>query len=361
MNRLAPVFAAVLAVLVAACAGPVLLIDGDGLGGGSSSGLDVTILPGLTPAETKVVARGEDDAEADDTLRAAFGLTLDAMKAGLKLAEAKNNNAGDGSNYQYAWCPGASETNGIGPWNDLHLPESAAVTLTTVVLSVGKVTVSTAPEIVARADMRNPPDAESASEITQTVSDKVTRTIESTWSHEHSIGESEAIKTEVGAFGTEAEAETTISLTDTWGKGGSESKSVEVGSESSITKILEPGQCAVAAITASKGTLSVPVTYQASIRGSCVGLGDGHHHGTHVRHHIQQEPVTDVLSLQGLPTQVTAVQTVTADFYADTKIEAYPVDCNATDEEIESVVLHGCCENQQAVSLTGSADIRIGG
>ena len=97
------------------------------------------------------------------------------------------------------------------------------------------------------------------------ISDSVSETATSTWS----TGGTFTIGQKVSGFlGSSVGGETSLSYSQSWGIGGSQSKTVTVGSNSGIQVTLKPRQKVIAELTASRGVMTVRVRYNARLSGT---------------------------------------------------------------------------------------------
>ncbi len=100
------------------------------------------------------------------------------------------------------------------------------------------------------------------------ISDSVSQTATSTWSTGGTFTIGQSISYEIGFLGSSVGGETSLSYSQSWGIGGSQSKTVTVGSNSGIQVTLKPRQKVIAELTASRGVMTVRVRYNARLSGT---------------------------------------------------------------------------------------------
>lgn len=310
-------------------------VVGDDEGGG----INIEVLPGLTPDETRVKATGSDSAGATPTLRDAFGLNdQGAVTRAMKNLDPAHHN------YTYVWCPGPNEPL-PGYWHSVafpdgsHLTDADLVRLSTNPGTPGKPTVNTIPVIVDKTIFDNA-EQDHQIQYVSTINDTVTDSSTSSWNKSQTAGVSIGTTVKVGLEGSEASGTTTMSYSDTWGKGGSSSTTTSIADGAQIWDNVPAHQCAVAALTAERGRLSVDVPYTATITGWCVGHSTGHHSGTTEHFYNYGVRVGDLLREMGRTTTASATQTVSVDFYAQDKLAVYPLpQCDTDPDHVEEVIL----------------------
>ena len=292
--------------------------------------LNVRIEPAPDPADSKVVATGRASTPVTAAVRSAFGLTPNAIAEAFKHGGA--DGLSTGTNYSYGWC--ASPNPGTGN------PRPAMVATTP--LRVSPVSVSFSPVIVSHVVWDNA-NGTGSRHFESTLSTSVQRTVSTSWSASKTVSLSVTVNTGIEAGGVSAGAATTLETSSTYEHGSENSQTVDVGSESSISGDLEPGVCNVAALTASRGTISADVTYAARLSGSCVAVTYWHHHGfagTKKSRTWSEWDVGSVLAQMGRENAATATQSVAADFYSDAKLATYSLpSCNKDPENVARVVL----------------------
>lgn len=130
----------------------------------------------------------------------------------------------------------------------------------------------------------------------------VQNSAETSWSNATEVGVSQAVNYGVKFFG----GTTTLSFTQTWEQGGSETQTVELGNTSSITATLEPAQTATATMNGQIGTATVTVTYQASLVGGVFGNYDKKYEG----HHFYYLGIDGIMNDVGVSNNITITEEI---------------------------------------------------
>ncbi|MEV5574428.1 hypothetical protein AB0L06_30710 [Spirillospora sp. NPDC052269] len=107
-----------------------------------------------------------------------------------------------------------------------------------------------------------------AGDFNVSIHDSVSNTVENSWSESNSLSFNQSISYDVSFLGTGGGGETSFGYSHEWGSSHSNSKTVEVGSESGVSVRLEPGQEVVAELSASRGKLKIAVDYVATVLGT---------------------------------------------------------------------------------------------
>eukprot|EP00494_Astrolonche_serrata_P029709 UN29976 len=95
------------------------------------------------------------------------------------------------------------------------------------------------PSIISRRELINKSSEEA--NFNTGISEEVTTDVTSSWSSSHSFGEEFKVVAKI-KWPAKVGVENTLSYGYTVGKGGSESKSVKVGSHESVSVTLKPGK-----------------------------------------------------------------------------------------------------------------------
>ena len=118
------------------------------------------------------------------------------------------------------------------------------------------------------------------------VSQSVEITTETSWSHSVDWGES----VECGVSAGPADSKESLTRTESWGQGGSTSKTVDVGDSDRIRGTVPAGEAWVAALTLRRGTVTIDVHAQGHLDHSGYILC---HMSSHEHHHNRTVPVRD--------------------------------------------------------------------
>lgn len=325
--------------------------------------IKITIKPGLTVDESSISVAGQKIVSLDQNAAASWGLGFASLqgifaewmrKMGTGLIPREITYDGFGRGELTDFSSIITPTNQWWePDSDSRFPDAKSVpTLRLTVMPIGaRITgIDTEPTIIDRQILDN---RESKEAVTYRphISDTVVESVETNWQVSHSLGVSLTVGLEVGseAAGMKSKVESTISYDTSWGHGGSQSKSTEVGSGIELDVTLQPGDLAVAALSGYSGTLKAEIDLVASLDGF-VGANTwskGHHHFWPGPMSGDRQPqmtwffmdITALLKYLGKQSLLIqdAKQFVNDRFFADGKSGVYPVKDTAPDD-IDSAV-----------------------
>ena len=345
---------------------------------------DVHIKPGLEPGDVQIVLSGEDTEEgnlqvimdawnvSDNQLRTYFQQWLSANGYGEAVIPVEIWADTSPGGWQGAWL---CEPTG-GGWANQFFTDSSdphpkripvpRVEVKPVSSSIAKIIQQ--PVIVSHNtfDTRGKPGFEAHAILTANIEVST----ESHWDHTQTIG----IESKVGVTVGPANAEETVSYEDSWGEGGSESKSISVGAEVGITKEIPADSIYLAAQVLQRGVLTSEILHRfEALDGYILGKVYYKHKGHHDGHptivydakYKGQGPGPTYASWIGVPLKqlvrfiasrvnslakkhpelhvnpvsevIYNTQTVSSDFYASSTSAFYPLTDN-TEDAIEEAV-----------------------
>ena len=318
--------------------------------------VSVVIQPGLTEQECKIVASGSETAvlTADDAVAWGLGFSalqgivarwMKAMGTNLVPRSLTYDLFGNNKLTDFSRC--------ITPYNTLFKPPSGTdelppMTVTMKPTRARIVSMDTEPTIMNYQVLDATHEPEPTT-FRPHISDSTTDTCEVNWNVEHSIGVSLTVGIEVGndTAGAKAKTETTISMGVSWGEGGSKSHSTEVGSGMELDVTLDPGELAVAALSAYHGTLRAEVDLDVTVEG-WFGFN------TWAKHHHQFWPgpnssrmtwafmdikaLTEYLDMADMLRQ-DGIQHIDYPFFANGKSGVYTIP-DTDPKDIENAVFH---------------------
>jgi len=148
------------------------------------------------------------------------------------------------------------------------------------------------------------------------ISDQVTNTTESNWSETDTIDVGQTISYGVSFLGAGG-GETSMNYSHSWGQGGSESKSIIVGTDSGVSVELEPGESVEAVLTASRGVMKVRIVYKAYLTGSTAV----NYNPTYKDHHFWGLNIGSVMSAAGLSINRQYTEDIEIGYYSNSNIE----------------------------------------
>jgi hypothetical protein len=208
------------------------------------AGITVSIVAGADEAHSSVNATGSVQHIITDKERTTFGVQDSALKNAVGKYFGKN--------------PNDAFLHSPTPWNDLYKtygwPEVQAIL---VVQNAQLTGITSEPVVVATKTFTN--QSSKKATFDASISDQVSNTTESNWSTTNTIEVAQKITYNVGFLGTGGGGETSMSYSRQWGEGGSQSKSITVGSSSGVSVELDPGESIEAQLTpASTILFSLP-------------------------------------------------------------------------------------------------------
>jgi len=265
-------------------------------------GIEISIKAGADTSTSSVSASGSEQHIITDKERKTF----DIEDSGLKNAVEKY--FGKKPNDAYLHSP--------TPWDDLYKTYGWSEVQTILDVKSSKVTeITSEPVIVATKKFVN--SSTKIATFDASISDQVNNTTESNWSQTDTIEVGRKITYSVSFLGTGAGGETSMTYSHSWGQGGSESKSITVGSSSGVSVELGPGESVEAVLTASRGVMKVRIVYMAHLTGSSAV----NYNPTYKDHHFWSLPITGVMGAASLSTTREFTEDIEIGYYSDAKIE----------------------------------------
>ena len=318
-----------------------------------SDGINIEIITGLTQADCKVKASGKSKqyltADNGD-----WGLSQSVLRGMLRgYAQSLGENRvpfgvgfGKGMARNVPTLPwGGSGKAGVPNWSRRDV-EWAYVILQPSNARI--VSFSSAPDI-QDSQILDARESDVPIDFDVKISDTVKNTTESNWHRDFDIGVSTTIGLKVSEGGVEASAEFSMHMDTSWGKGGSTSKEVEVGSELGESVTLQPGMLEVAALSAYRGSLIVQVDITATIGGYVMASWcEKHHEQAHNQFYVgsgTRFPNTwhylpTLMDHHGLKKTQSNTQQNVSNVFANGKAAVYPV-ADTTSQDIEAAVFQG--------------------
>lgn len=125
-------------------------------------------------------------------------------------------------------------------------------------------------------------------------------TAETNWSRTSTLSVSQSVSFGIRFFG----ADTSVSFSQAWQQGGSQSQTISIGSSVSIFYELDPGETIVVTNWGDIGTATVKITYRANLS----GLVFANYSSRYRDHHFWGLPINSVLNTLGRPNWITIEQ-----------------------------------------------------
>lgn len=198
------------------------------------------------------------------------------------------------------------------PWGDLYKTYKWSQVKTTMKPIKAEVVKSDGvPTILANKIVRN--DGPSVSTYRTGITQEVTTEISNTWKNETSV----TIENEVSvSFEGLGGAKSKMGMTTTFGHDKTVSERSTVGTNDEISLTLKPGEAVDVQLTATKGKMTVRVTFECTLYGSVAV----NYNPTYRGHHFFALGVNGVMKAGGAPSKKTITQDITIDFVTDTQI-----------------------------------------
>lgn len=264
----------------------------------AQDGISVHIVAGADKASSSVTASGQVSHIITDKERTSFNI--------------HDNNLKDAVDQYYGKRPHDAYLHSPTPWDDLYKrfywPEVQTVLR---VRRAEIVSISSAPTIIATRTFTNNSKTKSAT-FNTSISEQVTDTSTSSWSETSKIEINQKF-----SYGVTVQGETTLNYQHTWGHSGSETKTTTVGSTEGLTVELDPGESVVAHLSASKGTMKVRITYDASLTGDVAV----NYNPTYKGHHFWGLGINGVMQAHGLPSTMSFTEDIEVGYYSNAKVE----------------------------------------
>lgn len=265
-------------------------------------GIEIRIKAGADAATSSVSASGSVQHIITDKERKTFGIEDSGLKNAVKEYFGKKPNDA------YLHSP--------TPWDDLYKTYGWDEVQTILDVMSAKITgITSEPVIVATKKFVN--SSTKKATFDASISDQVTNTTESNWSQTDTIEVGQKITYGISFLGAGGGGETSMSYSHSWGQGGSESKSITVGSSSGVSVELNPGESVEAVLTASRGVMKVRIVYTAYL----VGDTAVNYNPTYKDHHFWALPITNVMGAASLSTTREFTEDIEIGYYSNAKIE----------------------------------------
>lgn len=207
------------------------------------------------------------------------------------------------------------------PWGDLYKTNDWEQVHTILTAQSAEILeITSEPTILKTQTFKNSSDHKATFDVN--ISESVSQTVSTSWSTSGSITVKQAFKYEVGFLGTGGGGETSFSFQASWGKGGSESKTVTVGSSAGVKVDLDPGQAVVAQLSASRGVMKIRIRYNAHLTGYTAVNYDPRYRD----HHFWALPIEGVMSDASKSNSIEFIENIEVGYYSNGKIELVNAD-----------------------------------
>lgn len=201
------------------------------------------------------------------------------------------------------------------PWGDLYKTYNwSQVQVNLVVQSAKILGITSEPQIVNTQKFSN--NSSKKGNFNVAITQQVNNTSQSSWSSSDKIAVGQKISYNIGFLGIGVKGETSLNYEHTWGQGGSESKSVTIGTSSGVSVSLEPGESILAELSASRGVMKVRLVYNAYL----TGYSAVNYNPTFKGHHFFALDIGGLLSAGGITNSVQITEDIEIGFFGNSAI-----------------------------------------
>ena len=290
------------------------------------SGFNVSIVAGKDKDSSSVKVEGSVQHIITDAERGTFRLNDAQLKDAVQKSFGKR--------------PNDAYLHSSTPWGDLYRRYNWQQTSTVVTAVSGEILdVTSKPVALATKTLENHSSHEAT--FTANLSETVADTVTSTWNVQRTLSVNQKIKYEIGFLGTGGGGETDISFSQSWGEGGSESKTVTVGSSAGVSVTLKPHQSVEATLTASRGVMKVRLRYGTRL----TGYTAINYNPTYKGHHFWALWLPSVMAAAQIPNSVETTEDIELDYYSNGKVEIKDKASNETIDSYSLMLAHPGIDN----------------
>lgn len=180
--------------------------------------------------------------------------------------------------------------------------------------------ITSEPKMISQAFFENKTDKTATYHADMRQS--VTESTSHTWSSTNTISIGASINCSVELPGAKFGTDRTLSYSYAWGESKTASKAIEIGFESGVSVDLDPGETAIAKLSASQGKMTVRVTYKAYVDGrTAVNYNPVYQGpGFDKPHHFYALPTARVMDAKSLTPEWIFTEDIEIDFHEDAVI-----------------------------------------
>ena len=266
-----------------------------------TSGLAISIEAGTDGAHSKLTVTGSLTHVITDDERQTFHLSDYQLKQ-------------DAGKY-FGKVPDDAYLHSPTPWNDLYKTYGWPQVRTVLIPTKSEILGVTTESVALKNEIFQNNSTLTAN-YDVSITDDVSNSATSTWNTGSTFKFEQKITYEVGFLGTGGGGETSINYSQSWGVGGSNAKTVTMGSSSGVTVTLKPRQSVKAVLTATRGVLKARVWYNAYLTGS-VAVNYG---STYKGHHFWDLPIENVMESGGDTNSVESTEDIEVGYFSNGKV-----------------------------------------
>lgn len=266
-------------------------------------GIEISVKAGVDTATSSVNALGSVQHIITDKERTTFDIEDKNLKNAVGKYFGKN--------------PNDAFLHSPTPWDDLYKSYGWDQVQTVLIVKSATITgITSEPVIVATKTFSN--NSSKKATFDASISDQVTNTTESNWSETNTIEVAQTISYGIEFLGCgSAGGSTSMSYNHSWGQGGSESKSISIGTTSGVSVELNPGESVEAVLSASRGVMKVRIVYKAYLIG-CTAVN---YNPTFKDHHFWGLNIGSVMNAAGISNIREFTEDIEIGYYSNAKIE----------------------------------------
>ena len=201
------------------------------------------------------------------------------------------------------------------PWGDLYKTYNwPQVKVNLVVQKASILGITSEPQIVNTQKFSN--NSSVKGNFNVAISQQVNNTSQSSWSSSDKISVGQKISYGIDFLGEGVKGETSLNYEHSWGQGGSESKSITIGTSSGVNVTLDPGESVLAELSASRGVMKVRIVYNAYLTGSCAVNYNPKYKG----HHFFRLGIGSLLSAGHISNSFQVTEDIEIGFFGNSEI-----------------------------------------
>ncbi|HEV7229146.1 hypothetical protein [Brevundimonas sp.] len=267
----------------------------------------IKINGGKDVATSSIEASGSESFIINDEAITHFGLDVASLKKAVGKEMGKD--------------PSDAYLKSPTPWGDLYKKDHLdQVTVVREVASARIIDLDMRPSMISSTIFEN--NSAHVAKVNCKITDSVTNTVESNWSKTNTLGVTQTVKYNISFLGAGGGGSTAFSYSHEWSKGGSESQSTTVGSESGAEVELDPGEKVKAILTASKGKLRIEVIYRTYLTGIVVA----NYSKKFNEHHFYYPHIQNVMRAANLEYEYFTTEVIEVGYYAESHVNVVDPD-----------------------------------
>ncbi len=267
----------------------------------ASDGFVITIVAGADMNSSSVEATGEVQEVITDDDRKTFNIEDSSLKSAVEKYFGKK--------------PSDAYVKSNTPWGDLYTKYNwTQVQRVTKVHSAKILEITSTPSILSSKTLSN--DSNVTATFNASISETVSNSTASNWSEEDSVSVSQEFSYDVSFLGSGGGGKTSFDYTHTWGQGGSEQLSIDVGSEEGISVTLKPGQSVVAELNASRGKMKIQIVYKVYLTGTVAV----NYNPTYKGHHFWDLGISGVMQSGNISNEILVTETIELGYYSNGEV-----------------------------------------